>query len=153
MLASRVVNMINLLFTIVFSTFVFLFVDWASLATCGESDSSSGCGNFSSYVTWDLYELESFTFWRAVVIFYFITFCMFWVWTFCSFFPVLKSVTEQRVLVVLLLPVSAAAGGRVKDSDAIGPVRLSATDAHKSWARLLLEPCYSQLMSHWLMSR
>ena len=90
MITQRLVNLTNLAFTIVFSTFLFLFVDWSSLATCAESE--GGCTNFSSYVDWTLESGEGFSFWTGVVVFYFVTFCIFWIWTFISFFPVIKFV-------------------------------------------------------------
>lgn len=89
MITSRLVNLVNLGFTIFFSTFLFLFVDWAALSVCGEAE--VGCGNFSEYIDWGL-EKSAFTFWQGVVVFYFCTFCVFWLWTLYSFFPVLKYV-------------------------------------------------------------
>lgn len=88
MVTSRLVNLVNLGFTIFFSTFLFLFVDWQALSVCGVED-GDGCGNFSNYVDWDLTS-DTFTFWEGVVVFYFATFCVFWLWTLYSFFPVLK---------------------------------------------------------------
>jgi len=87
MITSRLVNLVNLGFTIFFSTFLFLFVDWGHLVVCGELE--NGCGNFSDYVDWG-FESSAFSFWQGVVVFYFVTFCLFWLWTLFSFFPVLK---------------------------------------------------------------
>ncbi len=89
MVTSRLINLVNLGFTIFFSTFLFLFVDWQALSVCGEGDDGQECGNFSSYVDWDLSK-SPFSFWQGVVVFYFVTFCVFWLWTLFSIFPVIK---------------------------------------------------------------
>jgi hypothetical protein len=89
MVTSRLVNLVNLGFTIFFSTFLFLFVDWRALSVCGEDEDGQECGNFSSYVDWDLSK-STFSFWHGVVVFYFVTFCVFWLWTLYSIFPVIK---------------------------------------------------------------
>lgn len=75
--AQRVVNIVTLGFTIVFSVFMLEMVDWNKLTTCKDE---ATCGSFSNYIddSWLRNPVQS---WGGfVVLAYFLLFALYWVW-------------------------------------------------------------------------
>eukprot|EP00936_MAST-01D_sp_MAST-1D-sp1_P002394 g2394.t1 len=75
--AQRVVNIVTLGFTIVFSVFMLEMVDWSKLTTCKDE---ATCGSFSKYIddSWLRNPVQS---WGGFVVFaYFMLFALYWVW-------------------------------------------------------------------------
>ena len=75
--AQRVVNIVTLGFTIVFSVFMLEMVDWSKLTTCKDE---ATCGSFSKYIddSWLRNPVQS---WGGFVVFaYFVLFALYWVW-------------------------------------------------------------------------
>ena len=90
MIATRLTNLLTLAFTICFSTFLLLFIQWNSLLFCSnneECDDVVGLRQhvFSQPTTGDI-----------VVFIYFGVFCLFWCWNFLSFFYSLKDALEMK---------------------------------------------------------
>lgn len=93
---QHVVNLINIGFTVGFSTFCFLFVDWSLLLQC-DGARDDNCGTFSDYIVSD--HLFTITPWHIIVYTYFLTFSIYWIWSLISFFPLLKQNWEIHVFV------------------------------------------------------
>ena len=92
----QVGNLINILFTVGFSTFCFLFVDWSLLLKCnGTGD--GGCGPFSKYIVSK--QLLTVNAWHTIVYTYCFTFGVYWFWSLISFFRSLKQNWEIHVFV------------------------------------------------------
>lgn len=92
----QVGNLINILFTVGFSTFCFLFVDWSLLLKCnGAGD--GGCGPFSKYIASK--QLLTVNAWHTIVYTYCFTFCVYWFWSLISFFRSLKQNWKIHVFV------------------------------------------------------
>ena len=78
---SRIINMITLAFTIIFSSFLVLCVDWTELAKCTKDD----------YICDHIIGLKSSTiespnFLQLIIIISFIVFTLYWLWNLYSFF-------------------------------------------------------------------
>jgi len=78
-----------LAFTIIFSTFLLLFINWHALLLCSHSHCTDGVelrnDVFSSPTTFDV-----------LVFMYFAVFCLYWLWNFFSFFYTLRDAMEMR---------------------------------------------------------
>ena len=96
MVGRQVGNLINIIFTVGFSTFCFLFVDWGLLLKCS-GDDTDGCGPFSKYIVSK--QLFAITAQHVLVYTYFITFSVYWIWSLISFFRSLKPNWEMHVFV------------------------------------------------------
>eukprot|EP00501_MAST-03F_sp_TOSAG23-6_P001855 GSMAST32.ASY1.ANO1.1933.1 assembled CDS len=90
MVLTRLTNLASLAFTIAFSTFVFLFVNWSNLLKC---HSESSCKTLEEYITFD--SLTTIH-WEKIVAGYTIVFFIHWLWSFLSFFPTLKCAFEMK---------------------------------------------------------
>jgi len=83
-IASRVTDLITLGFTIIFSTFLFLFVEWRSLMKC---DSEDTCSDLESYVSFAPLKSSGHSTWEVLVWSYFATLTIFWIWRFLLLLP------------------------------------------------------------------
>jgi autophagy-related protein 9 len=89
---ARITHLLSLAFTILFSVFLFLFVDWTRLMQC---HSGATCLDLEEYV-----ELEpaerlwrdplSQSMWEQTVFGYAVTFSLYWVWSLCALFPTVR---------------------------------------------------------------
>lgn len=89
---SGAVNLLNLAFTIVLSTFLLGCVDWSSLAHCVEIE--GGCGGpLSAYAScsanWGIY--------KVMIFFYFTMFTGFWGWHLIGYIATLRDSIEMHV--------------------------------------------------------
>ena len=78
-LISGVSNLITLGFTVVFTTFLFAFVDWGLLLKCHDEAS---CHPLTYYVS---SPMEKPSFFRVMVLIWFFLFAVYWLWTGASF--------------------------------------------------------------------
>ncbi|GAB5361906.1 hypothetical protein AAMO2058_000753100 [Amorphochlora amoebiformis] len=85
MVLTRVTSLINLAFTICFSAFLFLFVDWAAVFRCGHEE----CKLIRPNV------LDSFAFGEVLVVLYFSIFSLYWLWSAIQFLFVLQDTIKM----------------------------------------------------------
>lgn len=100
-ITKGIVNVVTLGFTVVFSTFLLGFVDWAKLMTCKDETT---CFAFGEYVT----TLGSHSSWvfRAFVVLYCVLFSLYWTWSVTSFLSSIKRHWEIRCFYVRRLGVT-----------------------------------------------
>ncbi len=84
---SRLTSLVNLAFTVCFSTFLLLFVNWGRVVRCGADECS---GIIREGV------LSSPTFGESIVVAYFAIFCVYWLWCFIGFGFALRDAVEMR---------------------------------------------------------
>jgi len=81
-IVSRLMDLVTLGFTIMFSTFLFIFVKWRKLLEC---DSEATCLPLHAYISYEA--LSQHGLWEVLVWIYFCTLTLFWCWNFALFFP------------------------------------------------------------------
>ncbi|SPQ98270.1 unnamed protein product (mitochondrion) [Plasmodiophora brassicae] len=90
MTLSRIVSLLTLSFTILFSTFLLLYVDWNEVLNCHTRRS---CAKIIG-IRQDA--LKNVSFGDAVVIAYFVVFSLYWLWNLTSFLYGLRDGFEMR---------------------------------------------------------
>lgn len=85
-LASHITSLITLAFTVIFSTFLLVFVDWPNLLTCGVHDTTK-CMDLATYLKWDV--LVNPNLFHRLVFGYFFLFSGYWVITLLYSIPTL----------------------------------------------------------------
>jgi autophagy-related protein 9 len=87
---GRITNLVTLGFTVCFSTFLLLFVDWPALIHCS---SVASCANVQ-VVRSNVFEHTNVA--EGIIIAYFLIFSMYWFWNLVSFGFALKDSAEIR---------------------------------------------------------
>jgi len=72
MIVARIVNILIIAFTMAFSTWLFLFVNWSELLKCTTEQACKDIDGFRN--------LNDFTFWDLVIVCYFLFFCVYLFW-------------------------------------------------------------------------
>jgi len=90
MIATRITNIVTLAFTICFSSFLLLFINWHALLFCSSSSSCDDVVRLRSNV------FSSPTTGDVVVFIYFALFALYWCWTVLGFVYALRDAFEMR---------------------------------------------------------
>eukprot|EP00474_Spongospora_subterranea_P002648 CRZ03106.1 hypothetical protein [Spongospora subterranea] len=90
MIISRITSLLILAFTVVFSTFLLLFVNWNEILNCHSQQ------NCSQITVIRRPELNSLSVSEVAVVAYFIVFSLYWVWNLFGFLHCLRDGIEMR---------------------------------------------------------
>jgi autophagy-related protein 9 len=99
MVASSVVDLLTLGFTVIFSTFLLALVDWEGMVThCSAADGADTqlerheeCPNFNHFISYDFFAHPTKSLGRFFLLCYLVLFAFIWVWNFLALFPALKT--------------------------------------------------------------
>ena len=90
-LLSRILNLLTLAFTILFSAFLLLFVNWQEIHGCGKSEE---CDIVS--VCFNSNPMKEVTFWKVMVTLYLTIFSAYFVLSFVQIFNDMKELTDVK---------------------------------------------------------
>lgn len=71
----------------VFSTFLFVLVDWQALFSCSDAADGESCHDLSRYIKSEAIPFEDLTTYHFIVIVYFVLFSFYWAVSALAFFP------------------------------------------------------------------
>ena len=91
-IVGGVTDIITLGFTVFFSTFLFSWVDWGRLLECSDEESCRHLGHYLRN------PLNSPSFIDILVIFWFLIFLVYWLWTIVSFLTQAREATEMHAI-------------------------------------------------------
>lgn len=100
MITEVIIDLFVLAFTALFSTFLFLYFDWAKLLEC---DNATNCNNLTEYVRKPVLRSA----WGAIVSTYFVALCIFWLWKLFHFIKTIQSVFHIHQFVQNALNISS----------------------------------------------
>eukprot|EP01006_Ploeotia_vitrea_P037044 TRINITY_DN66083_c9_g5_i1.p1 TRINITY_DN66083_c9_g5~~TRINITY_DN66083_c9_g5_i1.p1 ORF type:complete len:906 (+),score=442.87 TRINITY_DN66083_c9_g5_i1:42-2759(+) len=90
MIVSRLTNLLSLLFTILFSTFLLIYVDWSRLLRCADEENCVDAVGIHHDV------LKDPSFGQVLVLMYFAVFSVYWVWNVLSFVYSIRAAMQMR---------------------------------------------------------
>jgi len=91
---SAVVNLFTLAFTIAFSTFLLVCLDWPKLMTCRDQ---ATCKHFSEYISWDWTYDPTSTLGGTIVLAYTVVFGVYWIWCLVTFVINIKDSMKMSI--------------------------------------------------------
>jgi len=97
LLLGRLSSLVVLAFTVVFSTFLFILVDWHALFSCSDAEDAAPCKELSRYIDADVLRFENVTTFQAIVVVYFSLFSLYWVMTALAFIPAVFGAWRMHV--------------------------------------------------------
>ena len=85
-------SLIILLFTIIFSTFLLLFIDWSALLSCRNEQQCTD----SNVIMHNIFDVSTISLYQGITIIYFILLCTYWVYKLLQFISSINILIQVR---------------------------------------------------------